>query len=66
MHKRAGLPNKVWLLDLSSGARRPWRDIAPPDLALGIPRLVITPDGATYVYGMQHVLSELYVIEGLR
>ncbi|HSP94817.1 MAG TPA: protein kinase, partial [Thermoanaerobaculia bacterium] len=66
VHKRGGIPNKVWLLDPSSGARRPWRDISPADWATNIPRLLITPDGKSYVYGMQRVLSELYLIEGLR
>jgi eukaryotic-like serine/threonine-protein kinase len=66
VHKRAGVPNKVWLLDPSSGARRPWRDILPSESATAIPRLVITPDGRSYVYGTARVLSELYLIEGLR
>ena len=66
VHKRAGVPNKVWLLDLSSGARRPWRDISPPESVTAVPRLLITRDGRSYVYGTQRVLSELYLIEGLR
>jgi hypothetical protein len=66
VHKRAGVPNKVWLLDPSSGARRPWRDILPPESAANVPRLLITRDGRSYVYGTQRVLSELYLIEGLR
>ena len=67
VHKRGGgVPNKVWLLDISSGSRRPWRDITPPESALNVPRLLVTRDGKSYVYGTQRVLSELYLIEGLR
>jgi Tol biopolymer transport system component len=66
VHQREGVPNKVWLLDLSSGARRPWRDISPSESAPSMPRLLITRDGKSYVYGLQRVLSELYLIEGLR
>ncbi len=66
IHKRGGLPDKVWLLDPSSGSRRPWREISPPELATSIRRLLITRDGKSYIYGTQHVLAELYLIEGLR
>ncbi len=66
VHKRAGVPNKVWLLDPRSGARRPWRDISPTESAPGVPRLLIARDGRSYVYGVQRTLSELYLIEGLR
>ena len=66
VHKRGGVPNKAWLLDPSSGARRPWRDISAPEWVSSVPRLLITPDGRSYVYGTQRVLSELYLIEGLR
>ena len=67
VHKRGGIPNKVWLLDPSSGARRPWRDIFPPDESrAGIPRLLISRDGKSYAYGTARILSELYLIEGLR
>jgi eukaryotic-like serine/threonine-protein kinase len=66
VHKRQEIPNKVWLLDLSSGARRPWRDISPSESVTGVSRLLITRDGKSYVYGTQRVLSELYLIEGLK
>ena len=66
VHKRGGVPNKVWLVDPSSGARRPWRDIFPPESAVAVHRLLISRDGSTYAYGVQRTLSELYLIEGLR
>ncbi|HLN58751.1 MAG TPA: protein kinase [Thermoanaerobaculia bacterium] len=66
VHKRGGVPNKIWLLDPSSGARRPWRDISPPESVTTIGRLLIARDGKSYAYGVQRVLSELYLIEGLR
>ncbi len=66
VYRRGGVPNKVWLLDPSSGARRPWRDISPPESVKLIARLLIARDGKSYAYGVQRVLSELYLIEGLK
>jgi hypothetical protein len=28
--------------------------------------IVMTPDGKTYVYGYHRILSDLYVVEGLK
>ena len=32
----------------------------------GIGRVCLTPDGASYVYSYTRVLSDLYVVDGLR
>jgi hypothetical protein len=66
VHKVDGAPNKAWLVDPASGARRAWREIAPPESVSVLPQLVIARDGQSCVYGTQRVLSELYLIEGLR
>jgi dipeptidyl aminopeptidase/acylaminoacyl peptidase len=66
VHKRFGVPNKVWLLDPASGKKQPWLEIkvGEPVTALGI--LLMTRDGKSYVYGTRRVFSELYLVEGLR
>jgi hypothetical protein len=66
VRKRGESPNQVWLLDPSTGARRLWGEISPPEVASSIPRVLISGDGKSYIYGFQRALSELYVIEGLR
>jgi hypothetical protein len=45
-----------------------WKEIAPSDRA-GVEAgftLQITPDGKYYAYSFQRLLSDLYLIEGLR
>jgi Periplasmic component of the Tol biopolymer transport system len=66
VHKRQGNPNKVWLLDPASGKKQPWLEIKSGEPVTAIPVLLLTRDGKSYVYGAQRVLSELYLVEGLR
>ncbi len=66
--RRDEIPAKVFKLLVSTGKRERWRDIMPADPA-GIPAidtLLVTPDGASYVYGYHRILSELYLVEGLK
>jgi Tol biopolymer transport system component len=62
------LPAKVSRLDLDSGRRTPWREILPADPAgtAAINPILIRPDGSAYVYGTPQILSDLYVVDGLR
>ena len=50
------------------GRRDVWRDLAPADLAglVDPPRPVITPDGKTYAYSVYRIVSNLYLVEGLK
>jgi hypothetical protein len=66
VHQHRGVPNKVWLLDPVSGKKTPWLEIRPGEPVDGVLSLVMTRDGKSYVYGTERVLSELYLIEGLR
>ena len=52
-------------IDLSTGKRRLFKEIEPPDRAgvLGLGPVQITPDGK--VFGFTRRLSDLYVVEGL-
>ena len=62
------LPAKIHLLDLATGARTLWKELAPPDRA-GVERLktlCLTPDGQSYAYSFQRTLtSDLYVTDPL-
>ena len=55
-------------MDLSLGRRELWKEITPPDAAgvVAIPRVLMTPDGKSYVYNYRRKLSELYLAEGLK
>jgi dipeptidyl aminopeptidase/acylaminoacyl peptidase len=66
VHRRQEIPNKVWLLDPSSGKKQPWLDIKPAEPLVALPILLLTRDGKSYVYGSRRVFSELYLVEGLR
>ena len=61
------IPAKVFLFDLATGQKRPWKEIRPADpLARGIHRLLVTPDGGAYAHRTRHTVSELFMVEGLR
>ncbi|HEY1249720.1 MAG TPA: protein kinase [Thermoanaerobaculia bacterium] len=55
-------------LDLATGRRTGWRSITPPDPVgvYGIPRLLLSADGASYVYAYVRLLDDLYLVDGLR
>jgi hypothetical protein len=58
-------PMKVWLLDLETGQKRLWKEIEA-EQPYGGRYVRVTPDGNAWVYSAGHILSELYVVEGLR
>jgi DNA-binding winged helix-turn-helix (wHTH) protein len=62
------LPARLFRLRLSTGHLEPWREIAPPDRSgvVGINSVAVTPDGQAYAYSFARLLSDLYVVTGLR
>jgi Tol biopolymer transport system component len=62
--RRGEQPTRISLLDLTTGQRQLWKEL-PLDVDQGI-RVRLTPDGKSYVRGGVSVLSELYLVEGLR
>ncbi len=65
---RAGMPARVDVLDIATGARRLWKEITPPDPAgvLSIGPVLVTPDGKSYVYSYRRILDDLFLVTGLR
>jgi Tol biopolymer transport system component len=61
-------PTKVYLVDVASGKRKLWKEIMPADPAgsYGIERLTVNPDGKSYAYDLFRILSDLYVVDGLK
>jgi serine/threonine protein kinase len=59
---------RIFRLDLSTGRRELWRDITPSDPAgiFGNLSVVITPDGKAYAYSLPRLMSDLYLVEGLK
>ena len=65
---KIGMPARVEICDVATGARRFWKEIVPPDPAgvLAIGPIVITPDGKSYVYSYRRTLDDLFLVTGLK
>ena len=61
-------PAKVFVLDVGTGQRELWRQIEPQDAAgvTYVSPILPAADGKSYVYGYRRILSDLYLVEGLR
>jgi hypothetical protein len=66
--ERWRLPARVVRLDMKTGRRDSWLELAPPDRAgvSVLTWLAVTPNGRFYAYGYFRNLSDLYVVEGLK
>ncbi len=64
----AEIPVRIYRIDVATGVRALWKEIAPADPAGLIPKITIylTPDGRSYAYNSQRILSSLYLVDGLR
>ena len=62
------LPARVFRVDLATGRRELWKEFTPGDPTgiTGIGADSISADGNTILFGYFHILSDLYVAEGLR
>ncbi len=62
------VPTTVSRIDLASGRREVWKEIAPADPA-GVESIVsikFNADGKSYAYSTMRVLSDLFVVDGLK
>ncbi len=68
VHNFAGLPSIIVRVDLATGKRTEWKQLAPADAAGvdAVGGIGITPDEKSYVYAYPRTLSDLYVVEGLK
>jgi hypothetical protein len=68
VRKRIELPNRVYRVDVTTGTRRPFKELMPadPDGVSEILGVVLTPDGRYYAYSYLRMLTELYLVEGLK
>jgi Tol biopolymer transport system component len=66
--RQAELPASVLKLELATGRSTPWKQIMPADAA-GVTRVapvLISADESTTVYSYLRVLSDLYIVEGVK
>ena len=59
-------PARVVRLELASGRRSVWKEIAPDPTGLLYGNVILTRDGQHYVYRLRREISELTVAEGLK
>ena len=62
------IPVEVSRVDIATGRRESWKEIAPADPAgvQSIPTLKFSADGKSYAYSIGRTLSDLYVVDGLQ
>ena len=65
VYRRVESPLKVWLYDIETGQQQLWKEIAYDSTLEGV-RVRITPDGNAWTLEGVRILSELYLVEGLR
>ncbi len=66
--KRGDVPARVTRLDVETGKREIWKDLLPLDPA-GVERIsnvLVTPDARGYAYCFTRLLSDLFVVDGLK
>jgi WD40 repeat protein len=66
---RHELPLSVFRVDLTSGRRKLWRELSPPDpagLQVSWPGVVVSADGRSVVGTYTRRLNKLYVVSGVR
>jgi eukaryotic-like serine/threonine-protein kinase len=67
LYRRGEVPAPVFQLNLTTGERRLWKNLVPPDAA-GVYSIIefrITPKGDAYAYSYSRLLSQLYLVRGL-
>ena len=66
--KRGDIPARVSRVEVESGRREVWKDLLPLDPS-GVERIsnvLLTPDARGYAYCFTRLLSDLFVVEGLK
>ena len=68
VRRRSDLPISIERLDCANRRFEQWQEIAPADRSgvLGIPAVSISENGRAYAYSYHRLLSELYLVEGLK
>ena len=68
VYRPGEVPAKVFRLELATGQKKLWKQLIPMDSAgvNFISPILIAPDGKSYVYGHRRLLSDLFLVDGLK
>ncbi|HSS43772.1 MAG TPA: hypothetical protein VLO07_00400, partial [Thermoanaerobaculia bacterium] len=68
VYNRNELPARVFRVNIETGRREFWKEIAPADRTGldHIDNILMTPDARALIYGYRRILGSLQVVQGLR
>ena len=68
VYRPGELPAKVYRLNLATGRKQFWKELMPPDAAgvYFIRPPLFSADGNAYAYSYARLLSDLYVVDGIK
>jgi serine/threonine protein kinase/WD40 repeat protein len=68
LHRYDRLPPQLWKVDIRTGNLALWKDVAPPNPVglLDLTPIRVSPDCQSYTYSPLNVLSQVYLVTGLR
>ena len=68
VYRLGDVPLKVYRYEISTERKELWKEVSPSDTAglSTINRFIPAPDGQTYAYSYQRILSYLQLVEGLK
>jgi hypothetical protein len=59
---------KIYRLNIVTGQRQLFKELSPADMTgfSGMGHIILSADGRSYVYGFTRLLSDLYLVKGLK
>jgi hypothetical protein len=59
-------PSRLFRLNIQNGQRQFFREIAPDVAGLCMTHILLSADGRSYAYSYTRLLSDLYLVKGLK
>jgi len=68
VHQSEQPTGKIYRLNIVTGQRQLFKELNPADMTglCGIGHIILSADGRSYVYGFTRLLSDLYLVKGLK
>ncbi len=67
IYRYGEFPAQIYRLEMETGQKKLWKQLMPSDPAgVNIVIPILAPDGKSYVYSYRRILSDLYLVEGLK
>jgi len=62
------VPVKIYRLNIVTGQRQLFKELTPVDVTglCEVSHIILSPDGRSYIYGYTRLLSDLYLVKGLK